>query len=407
MAVIEASDRPFATAVVSRQSFLRGRMSPTNDDVEERSASRGLMPQSPVVQKTAPPSRRKSVLRKSRIRGQDLEKEVLKTPDIFASEMMRQGRQDSFGLMADSPDRRHRARSQSVPAPLSAIFVSRPLQEVTSSPNLKGAFAWRPPTRDLSNLRMSGVTSFDQVSVRSREDDEISLLARTSDVSSVERRPTLPDIPLPMVRPRDSVLVKAADLDTRRWTAIGMESPSVNMSFVAVPLPVVRPRESTTATRPLSRSITVSGRMTNFSRPRTAAAAVMQAKVDKRLQLAETGEIKEAFAPKATAERPRTAAAAIMQEKVGKRLQAAQKHEASSKPRAAKSTPSKVASKESDDSNDIEARMRSRVKRAQRQQQTEDWVSKSGARGGSQNMYVFPRPPSSARRPSTRDTQNK
>jgi hypothetical protein len=230
--------------------------------------------------------------------------EVLVTHDIIITEKSDEDGPLS-GTLTTKSWTSYRTRSQPIPKHLEAVFSSGPTSELNTMADMPGAFAWRPPRRSLEVVRKSGIRSFDQIK-NMRDDDDLSVAARASNVSSLssgpDGEPTLPIMhqepsPLP-VRKRDSVLVKESELDVRRWTYDSnggslYEEEESDGVFIAVPLPAIEPREmSDIPTARLSRtaSMRAAGMAQNFSRPRTAAAAAMQEKVEKRLMAAKRRE---------------------------------------------------------------------------------------------------------------------
>ncbi|KAK3937762.1 hypothetical protein QBC46DRAFT_356413 [Diplogelasinospora grovesii] len=336
IAVIETSSRPFAILGISKMSFIDGRRSSSSSTASEDAGQQHLSRQASIEKSREERLSRRSTLTSKSLFRSDQQDTSLSTPDLFRTVSMSvtqiedvaaNGTRGSAATGVYNRDRR-RVRSQTMPTALDAI---------SSTPPRGVYFAWRSPMPDLGAFRSTGITSFDQIS-RQRatlNDDEMSLLAQasasTADDScpspglvagiALDVEPTLPTIPPSPLKPslmrRDSVMVKASVLETRRWTSTGMESPSVDGAFVAVPLPAMAPRAMDEKTRPISRSVSVRGPVaagpgvpvTNFSRPRTAAAAAMQAKVERRLQAAKGREQARADALAAQDQRPAIAPA--------------------------------------------------------------------------------------------------
>lgn len=133
--------------------------------------------------------------------------------------------------------RRH-ARSMSMPTPLNAVFGDRPGALMPDSPAFSSAFAWKPPTRDGATPKATGgVTLNDWVTWR----EHASMRQGGSDISTnASARPgevILPSMPRHAeYSPRSQALLEEQwRYDSRRWTAIGMQSPPINGQFIDIP----------------------------------------------------------------------------------------------------------------------------------------------------------------------------
>lgn len=304
--VIETTDRPFATSILSRRTFITAKEQGDRKDTFDLSISRqGIHPPEDGTENKKGP--RNTVVG---IQRESFDRSRINTPESSGG-----GSPDGQSNAPSWMDRSSRieqrrsirrdtmrVRSQAVPTPLETIFGSREtLPDPRNSPGIKGDFSWRPPTRDSEyNQRPMTSDSFrDTLQPRSNAAstvfsntsalppplatnpvpatrasstfgpaDEQAIrqsLARPRSSSvppeaqlkpPVQRRPTLPNLTdLPAraaARRRNSLIAREADLNprasqeiSRRFSLIGQNTapPSPRNEFVEVPIPNIKPRE--------------------------------------------------------------------------------------------------------------------------------------------------------------------
>lgn len=304
--VIETTDRPFATSILSRRTFITATEQGDRKDTFDLSISR---------QGIHPPEDAKENKKGARNTVVELQRESFDRSRINTPESSGDGSpsgQTNAPSWADRSSRIEprrsirrdtmRVRSQAVPTPLETIFGSREtLPDPRNSPGIKGDFSWRPPTRDSEyNQRPLTSDSFrDTLQPRSNAASTVfsNLSAlpqplttnpisepRLPDIgqadeqaaqqplgrprsSSVppeaqpkqpaQRRPTLPNLTdLPAraaARRRNSLIAREADLDprasreiSRRFSILSGQDiapPSPRNDFVEVPIPDIKARE--------------------------------------------------------------------------------------------------------------------------------------------------------------------
>lgn len=304
--VIETTDRPFATSILSRRTFIAAKEQGDRKDTFDLSISRqGIHPPEDVTENKK--GARNTVVE---VQRESFDRSRINTPESSGG-----GSPDGQSNAPSWMDRSSRieqrrstrrdtmrVRSQAVPTPLETIFGSREtLPDPRNSPGIKGDFSWRPPTRDSEyNQRPMTSDSFrDTLQPRSNAASTVfsnmSALPpplatnpvpasrasstfgpadtqatrqsvarpRSSSVPPeaqlkppVQRRPTLPNLTdLPAraaARRRNSLIAREADLDprastgiSRRFSLIGQNNapPSPRNDFVEVPIPDIKPRE--------------------------------------------------------------------------------------------------------------------------------------------------------------------
>lgn len=302
--VIESTDRPFATSVLSRRTFITAAEQGDRKDTFDLSISRqGIHPTEGVNENKK--GARKTVVELQR---ESFDRSRINTPESSSGGGSPDGQTnapswtDRSSRVENSRRDTMRVRSQAVPTPLETIFGSREtLPDPRNSPGIKGDFSWRPPTRDSEyNQRPMTSESFrDTLQPRSNAASTVfsNLSAlpqplatnpasaprmadtlgpagaqarrqsvvrpRSSSVPPesqlkplVQRRPTLPNLTdLPAraaARRRNSLIAREADLDprasteiSRRFSLVGQNvaPPSPRNDFVEVPIPNIAPRE--------------------------------------------------------------------------------------------------------------------------------------------------------------------
>ncbi|KAK1622062.1 hypothetical protein BDP81DRAFT_455625 [Colletotrichum phormii] len=217
LAVIEMADRPFATLGVSQTWFIRGEdplACPDDDDLEP-----GIVFIAPSLQ-----DKREKRVEKHGGPGKP-EKRKRKTLT------KKNPHEPQHGAL------RH-ARSISMPTPLNNVFGDRPGAMMPDSPVFSNAFAWKPPTTDGATPKASGaVTLDDWVTWR----EYASMRQEGSDIST-DTSAGPDEVILPSMSrhaqysPRSQALPEEQGrYDSRRWTAIGMQSPPINGRFLDIP----------------------------------------------------------------------------------------------------------------------------------------------------------------------------
>ncbi|KAJ0114974.1 hypothetical protein J7T55_001381 [Diaporthe amygdali] len=305
--VIETTDRPFATSILSRRSFITATEQGGRNDTFDLSISRqGIHP--PEGNRENKKEMRNTVVELQR---ESFDRSRINTPESSDDgSPVGQNNAPSWTDRSSRVEQRMstrrntmRVRSQAVPTPLETIFGSREtLPDPRNSPGIKGDFSWRPPTRDSEYIQRPPTRESyrDTLQPRSNAASTVfsnlsaipqplttdpSLAPRVPDTfapanepasrqsigpqrsSSVppaatqlkpptQRRPTLPNLTdLPAraaARRRNSLIAREADLDprasreiSRRFSIIGQNiaPPSPRNDFVEVPIPDIRPRE--------------------------------------------------------------------------------------------------------------------------------------------------------------------
>ncbi|KAI7783446.1 hypothetical protein LA080_011793 [Diaporthe eres] len=301
--VIETTDRPFATSILSRRTFITVKEQGDRKDTFDLSISRqGIHPTGDIEENKK--GARNTVI--------ELQRESFDRSRINTPESSGGGSPDGQTNAPSWTDRSSRieqrrsirrntmrVRSQAVPTPLETIFGSREtLPDPRNSPGIKGDFCWRPPTRDseynqrpptsdsfrdtlqprsnaastvfsnLSALPQPLATNpvpdtFGSADVQSRRQSvarprSSSVPPETQQKTPVQRRPALPNLSdLPAraaARRRNSLIAREADLAprasteiSRRFSLIGGQNiiapPSPRNDFVEVPIPNITPRE--------------------------------------------------------------------------------------------------------------------------------------------------------------------
>ncbi|KAG7047199.1 hypothetical protein JMJ77_0015410 [Colletotrichum scovillei] len=218
LAVIEMADRPFATLGISQAWFIRGEdplACPDDDDDLEP----GVVYMTPSLQA-------------------NIEKHAEK-PRV-SSKPEKRKRKTLTKRNPHEPQRRalRHARSISMPTPLNAVFGDRPGVSLPDSPVSSSAFAWKPPTRDGATPKAAARVALDDW-VTCRE--HASMRQGDSDISTnASAQPgevILPSMPRHAeYSPRSQALLEEQGrYDSRRWTAIGMQSPPINGRFLDIP----------------------------------------------------------------------------------------------------------------------------------------------------------------------------
>lgn len=151
--VIESTDRPFATSILSRRTFITASEQGDRKDTFDLSISRqGIHPTVDVEENKK--GARNTVVELPR---ESFDRSRINTPESSGG-----GSPDGQTNAPSWTDRSSRieqrrslrrdtmrVRSQAVPTPLETIFGSREtLPDPRNSPGIKGDFSWRPPTRD-------------------------------------------------------------------------------------------------------------------------------------------------------------------------------------------------------------------------------------------------------------------
>lgn len=195
VSALESSERPFATSVISKGSFIKGEGGHRRQDTVDTfdmSASRAGIRADDKENGSRPQAESSEVPPAA---ASD-DRSLIKTPDNKSVE--------NFALWTDSPDRRppmRRARSLAFPTPLETIFGSRetlPGAKDCSPGISRGDFSWRPPTRDSmhrnSQKQRQHVTVMyhDTLRPRSGDDDLILHYDPSAESMPVVPPPTLP-----------------------------------------------------------------------------------------------------------------------------------------------------------------------------------------------------------------------
>lgn len=305
--VIETTDRPFATCILSPQTFITATEREYRKDTFDLSISR--QGSNPVQggRQTKKGARNTVV----GIPRESFDRSQMNIPESSAGESPNGQNSAPSGWTNRSSrveqrkrSRRDtvRVRSQAVPPPLDTIFGSKEtIHTPGNSPGIKGDFSWRPPTRDseYSQRPMTSESHHDRLLPHSnaastvfsnlsalpnplatnpvlpsqlpdaarRRRKSIVGAQRSSSVPPTEpqmkpprqRRPTLPNLTdLPTraaARRRDSLIAREADLDPRASTEISrhfsttgtgqnaIAPPSSRNNFVEVPIPDIKPRD--------------------------------------------------------------------------------------------------------------------------------------------------------------------
>lgn len=284
--VIETTDRPFATSILSRRTFITAKEQGDRKDTFDLSISRqGVHPTGDIEENKK--GARNTVVELQR---ESFDRSRINTPESGGGSPDGQTNAPSWTDRSSRIEQRRsieqwrssrrdtmRVRSQAVPTPLETIFGSREtLPDPRNSPGIKGDFSWRPPTRDSEyNQRPLTQESFRDTLLQPRSNavstafSNLSALpqplatnpvpdtfgsadgqARRQSVvrprsSSVppeaqskpptQRRPTLPNLTdLPAraaARRRNSLIAREADLDprasaeiSRRFSLIGQNN---------------------------------------------------------------------------------------------------------------------------------------------------------------------------------------
>lgn len=181
---IEITDRPFATAVISKRTFIRGLDEPsTSPATFDLSVSRQGHRIETKDEKTG------EVITEVKQLGFD--RSTVNTPEspeiprVFGNEQLEMAR--SRSPLRRNPTRAERTRSQPVPSPLDTVFTSAEApSEVRgrfeSSDREDSFLTWRPPTRDSSMQR-------------GQQDSRLS--GRPMRASPSDHEPTIPQPRLP------------------------------------------------------------------------------------------------------------------------------------------------------------------------------------------------------------------
>lgn len=292
--VIETTDRPFATSILSRRTFITATEQGDRKDTFDLSISRqGFHPVEGEKDKKKGP--RNTVVEMPR---ESFDRSQINTPESSGGESPSGQNSAPSGWTNRSSrvekkrsTRRDtvRVRSQAVPTPLETIFGSREtLPDPRNSPSIKGDFSWRPPTRDseygqrpmtsesfrdtLQPRSNAASTVFSNLSalphplatnpvVLPQVPDAVRLADqqarrqsvvernRSSSVPPTEtqmkpphqRRPTLPNLTdLPAraaARRRNSLIAREADLDPRSSTQISRRFSIIGQDTIAPPSP--------------------------------------------------------------------------------------------------------------------------------------------------------------------------
>ena len=305
--VIETTDRPFATSILSRRTFITATEQGDRKDTFELSISRQGI-RTVEEDEENKKGHRNTVVELQR---ESFDRSRINTPESSGGRSPNgQSNAPSWTDRSSRVEQRRstrtsamRVRSQAVPTPLETIFGSREtLPDPRDSPGIKGDFSWRPPTRDSEhNQRPLTSESFrDTLQPRSNAASTVfsNLSAlpqplatdpipaphvtdsfgpavdqagrqsvarpRSSSVPSAEtqlkppsqRRPTLPNLTdLPAraaARRRNSLLAREVDLTprasteiSRRFSITGQDiaPPSPRNDLVEVPIPNITHRE--------------------------------------------------------------------------------------------------------------------------------------------------------------------
>ncbi|KAL0937085.1 uncharacterized protein CTRU02_206816 [Colletotrichum truncatum] len=215
LAVIEMADRPFATIGLSQTWFIRGENPFARheyDDAETDPKDEKLM---------------SYVMEKDRKQPKPPKNEKRKRKTLTKRNPY-EGQHRSL---------RH-ARSMSMPAPLNTVFGDDATPQIPELQSSHTAFAWKPPTRE-GTPRPAGALTFEDLdSWRQRN----SLRHVASDISTNASAPSddviLPSMPRQVqYSPRSQALLleQQRKYDSRRWTAIGTQSPPYDAAFLDAP----------------------------------------------------------------------------------------------------------------------------------------------------------------------------
>lgn len=219
--VTETTDRPFATSIFSKRSFIRGTDRPEeepdtfdpNNSREENSLEDGRRRRNNTTQEYV---KRTSYDRSMATTPESLEvayspeipyaREVTYAPQVAYVPPGNQYRSRSASRpVRPNPSnilRVERPRTQVLPEPLEAVFTVRDMPpDARESPRQNGShFSWRPPTRDsaYSQQRPSEV----HTDAGTRRQDEVSAvsLARRSILEPASLPPMMPLPPMPVQR---------------------------------------------------------------------------------------------------------------------------------------------------------------------------------------------------------------
>lgn len=227
--VTETTDRPFATSVFSKRSFIRGTDRPEeepdtsdpNNSREENRLGDGRRRKNDMTQASV---KRTSYDRSMATTPESLE--VAYSPEIpYAQEAtyapqvayVPPGNQYRSASRPVRPNpsnilRVERPRTQILPEPLEAVFTVRDMPpDARESPRQNGShFSWRPPTRDsaYSQQRPSEV----HTDAGTRRQDEVSAvsLGRRSILEPASLPPMMPLPPMPVQRMSQDMTASAA-----------------------------------------------------------------------------------------------------------------------------------------------------------------------------------------------------
>lgn len=294
--VIETTDRPFATSILSRRTFITATEQGDRKDTFDLSISRqGIHPVEGEAENKKGP--RNTVIEMPR---ESFDRSRINTPESSSGgsptgdgqNSAPSGWTDRSSRVEQRRSTRRdtaRVRSQAVPTPLETIFGSREtLPDPRNSPGIKGDFSWRPPTRDseYGQRPMTSESFRDTLQPRSNAASTVfsNLSAlpqplatnpvppalvpgvarpaeqqarrqsvvgpqRSSSVPPAEtqmkpppqRRPTLPNLTdLPAraaARRRNSLIAREADLDPRASTEISRRLSLIGQNTAAPPSP--------------------------------------------------------------------------------------------------------------------------------------------------------------------------
>lgn len=234
--VVETTDRPFATSIFSRKTFIRGMDDPGN------AAGRADTFEFSVSRQGFRPGGRKHMHRKDSAGGMTMteqereqmgfDRSMLNTPE--SPELLRSPNNTLHqDWQPQRPDtlRTDRVRSQPVPTPLEAIFTS------DSVPPDAQDIGWRPPTRDSTHAQQQSLQVPNPKAPGHRRPSIPNI--------AMEPPSSPPDIPLP------SMPVRAASRETNTPAPLRPRS-SVSERPSTAPQPDVRgPDPSQEAVEPL------------------------------------------------------------------------------------------------------------------------------------------------------------
>lgn len=305
--IIETTDRPFATSILSRRTFITARDNGDRKDTFDLSISRQGI-RAVEDNKANKKEMRNTVIELQR---ESFDRSRINTPESPGDKSpVGQNRAPSWTDRSSRIEQRRsmrrdtvRVRSQAVPTPLETIFGSREtLPDPRNSPGIKGDFSWRPPTRDSDYIQRPRTSESFRDNLQPRGNAASTVFSNLSAIpqplatdpssaphapeafapaesvasrrsvgpqrsSSVpppetqlkppaQRRPTLPNLTdLPAraaARRRNSLIAREADLNprasleiSRRFSLKGQNiaPPSPRTDFVEVPIPTITPRE--------------------------------------------------------------------------------------------------------------------------------------------------------------------